>query len=167
MSTVYLRWHAMRNLSNAEAILDGERKHEGSHELVAGRIAELRHLEAGERGLAEAYNAYAHHADGATRFLGIAGRHLEHAALLAGRIEELGGHPALDGEDYWILHPPTSLAALIEAENAAHRGYHDHLLDLDPETMRLVRDRILAEHEDTLAQLTGERPDLLVSLESG
>lgn len=147
--------------------MDAERKHEGSHELVAGRIAELRHLEAGERGLAEAYNAYAHHADGATRFLGIAARHLEHAALLAARIEQLGGHPALDAEDYWILRPPTELAALIDAEHTAHRGYHDHLLDLDPDSMRLVRERILAEHEDTLAQLTGERSDLLVSLEHG
>jgi hypothetical protein len=124
---------------------------------VAGRIEELRRLEACERGLIEAYAAYGRQARGDTRWVSLRERNLGHAALLARRIRELGGALREDSDDEWIVGSPRALATLVEAEHKARRTYHDHLTDLDPETMALVRERILPAHEQTLAQLLGER----------
>jgi hypothetical protein len=89
--------------------------------------------------------------------LHLAERHRRIAALLAERIVALGGVPDVDPDDQWILGPTHEYRTIRYAEESALRTYHDHLPDFDPETMRLVRDRILVEHEDTLALLTGER----------
>jgi hypothetical protein len=124
-----------------------------------GRIVELQRLEACERGLADAYAEYGLAARGDTRWVSLRESHLGHAALLARRIRELGGEPKLDGDDEWILGSPRRLSTLVIAENTAQRTYHDHLTDLDPESLALVRERILPGHERSLAQLVGE-PDL-------
>jgi hypothetical protein len=137
--------------------LNKERKGEGPPELVAGRVEELRRLEASERALAEALVAYARQAEGGGRVLHLAERHRQIGELLAARIVALGGAPDVDPDDNWIIGAPEKIETIIYAEQAAQRTYHDHLVDLDTETMRLVRDRILPEHEDTLELLTGER----------
>ncbi|HEX8953984.1 MAG TPA: hypothetical protein VF997_23550 [Polyangia bacterium] len=87
----------------------------------------------------------------------LAERHREIAALLGARIVALGGQPDSEPDDAWIIGRPDELETIVYAEQAAQRTYHDHLLDLDPETMLLVRDRVLPAHEDTLEALTGER----------
>jgi len=125
--------------------------------VVVGRIAELRRLEACERGLADAYAAYGMQARRDMRWATLRERHLAHAAILAMRIRELGGEPTDDSDDEWILGSPSELSTIVFAEHAALRTYHDHLLDLDPESMTLVRERILPSHEQTLAELVGER----------
>ena len=137
--------------------MNEEGKGEGSRELVAGRIEELRRLEASERALAEAICVYARSAAGGGQLLHLAERHYELATLLARRIEALGGAPDVEPDDLWIIGPPGELATIVYAEEAAQRTYHDHLLDLDPETIALVREHILPAHEDTLAALTGVR----------
>ena len=137
--------------------MNEERKGEGSRELVAGRVEELRKLEAAERALAEAVLVYARSAAGGGQLLHLAERHSEMAKLLAHRIEALGGKPDIDSDDLWIIGPAHELETIVFAEEAAQRTYHDHLIDLDAETARLVRTRILPAHEDTLAALTGAR----------
>jgi hypothetical protein len=134
-----------------------ERKDEGMPELVAGRLEELKRLEAAERALAEAFVDFARRAESGGRLLYLAERHRQIAALLADRIVALGGEPDLDTDDAWIIGPTNELDTIVYAEQAAQRTYHDHLLDFDPVTMHLVRDRVLPEHEDTLELLTGER----------
>ncbi|HEX6836230.1 MAG TPA: hypothetical protein VF334_06630 [Polyangia bacterium] len=99
--------------------------------------------------------------------LHLAERHFELAALLGRRITALGGRPEVEPDDQWIIGPPEEFDTIVYAEQAAVRTYHDHLLDLDPETMLLVRDRILPAHEDTLEALTGERSVEELTLEYG
>ena len=144
-----------------------ERKDEGAREVVAGRVAELRKLEAAERALADALCTYARAAPGGGQVLHLAERHFELAALLAKRIAALGGEPQVEADDQWILGAPEKLTTIVFAEEAAIRTYHDHLLDLDPETMLLVRDRILPAHADALEALTGSRSVEDLSLEYG
>ncbi|MCU1281945.1 MAG: hypothetical protein JWM53_5491 [bacterium] len=132
-----------------------------------GRIEELRRLEAAERALAIAFLAYTRAAVGGAQLLHLASRHEDCAALLAERIVALGGTTDVDPDDQWIIGPPEHLATIVYAEQAAQRTYHDHLLDMDPETMRMVRDRILPQHEDTLELLTGERGLMQQNLEYG
>jgi hypothetical protein len=144
-----------------------ERKDEGAREVDAGRVAELRKLEASERALADALCAYARSAAGGGQMLHLAERHFGLAELLAQRIVALGGRAEVDADDLWIIGPPEELDTIVYAEQAAVRAYHDHLLDLDPETMLLVRDRILPAHEDTLEALTGERSAEELTLEYG
>jgi hypothetical protein len=139
----------------SEGHVSDERKIEGAPDLVLGRIEELRRLEAGERALADALGDYARAAKGGGQLLHLADRHRQIAAQLAVRIVALGGQPAVDPDDQWILGPTHELRTIRYAEESALRTYHDHLADFDPETMALVRDRILVEHEDTLALLTG------------
>lgn len=142
-------------------------KDEGAREVVVGRVAELRKLEAAERALADALCAYARAAPGGGQVLHLSERHVGLAALLAKRIAALGGEPQSDADDQWIIGPPEKLATIVFAEEAAIRTYHDHLLDLDPETMLLVRDRILPAHADALEALTGARSVEDLSLEYG
>jgi hypothetical protein len=147
-----------------EAIVELERKVEGPSGVVAGRIEELRRFEAAERALAEAYSVYCYVNPGGTRYLGLMQRRRGLATLLAERIGQLGGRHAEFSDDCWISGSPKELATLIEAERVAHRTYHDHLEDFDPDTQRLVRDRILAEHEDTIEALdrdSGRMPESL------
>jgi hypothetical protein len=123
---------------------------------VMGRIEELRRLEACERGLADAYATYGEMARRDRRWVSLRERHLGHAAMLALRIRELGGEPNDNSDDEWILGSPRELATMVFAEHAALRTYHDHLLDLDPESLAMVRERILPAHERTLAELAGD-----------
>ena len=131
----------------------GEEKIESPHVLAAGRIEELRRLEAAERGLVRAIIEYAHAAGRDGNFLRVAERHRHISELLADRITALGGDTDVDPDDIWIIGPTDRLDTILYAEHSAQRTYHDHLLDLDPETLRLVRERILPAHEDTLALL--------------
>ncbi len=157
MSTGFFRWHATRNSSGWEGRLNEERKGGGARDLLAGRVEELRRLEASERALADAFCAYARSAPGGGQLLHLAERHTNIAALLAERIVALGGRPEVEPDDIWIIGPPEERQTIVFAEQAAQRTYHDHLLDLDPETMTLVRERVLPAHEDALQALTGER----------
>jgi hypothetical protein len=124
--------------------------------VVTGRVEELRHLEACERALADAFTEYANSIRGGTRYLNVAENLRRHAVLVATRIIELGGRPEIEPDDQWILGPTDELGTLVLAEEMAQRTYHDHLLDFDPITMQLVRDRILPDHEAALELLTGE-----------
>jgi hypothetical protein len=101
--------------------------------------------------------AYARTCEGGSRLLHLSERHREIAELLAARIDALGGESSVDADDLWIIGPPEKLETILYAEQAAQRTYHDHLLDLDPETRALVLGRILPDHEDTLEALAGER----------
>jgi hypothetical protein len=134
-----------------------ERNGEGTRGLVAGRVEELKRLEASERGLAEAFVAFARAATGGGRMLHLAERHRSIAERLADRIVALGGQPDPYSDDLWIMGPTDEIETILYAEQAALRTYHDHLLDFDGDTMRLLRDRILPEHEETLALLTDWR----------
>lgn len=150
----------MRNLREWRAALYEEGKGEGAPEVVAGRVAELRKLEASERALADALCVYARSAPGGGQLLHLAERHRDMASLLGERVTALGGAPETDADDLWLIGKPEELETILFAEQAALRTFHDHLIDLDPETMRLVRDRVLPTHEQTLEALTGERnPD--------
>jgi len=136
-------------------------------EVVAGRIEELRRLEASERALSDAFVAYARSAEGGARLLHLSERHRNLSTLLAQRIVALGGQPDVEPDGAWIIGEPGELRTILYAEQAAQRTYHDHLIDMDPETQALVRERILPEHEDTLEALTGERGLMQQSLEYG
>ena len=128
-------------------------KTKASRGLVTGRIEELRRLEAAERGLTRAFVQFARAAGSDGRLLHLAEQHRRTAELLAERLTELGGETDLDADDQWIVGPTDRLDTILFAEESARRTYHDHLFDLDPETMRLVRERILPVHEETLAIL--------------
>jgi hypothetical protein len=128
--------------------------------VVGGRIAELNRLAACERGLADAYAEYAAHTHGGSRWLELAERHNAHANILALRVRDMGGEPSDDSEDEWVIGDADDLSTLLYAEHKALRTYHDHLLDLDPESMTLIRERILPAHEQILAELVGERVPL-------
>ena len=137
-----------------------ERKEEGAPEVVTGRVAELRKLEAAERALADALCAYARSAPGGGQMFRLAERHRELATLLGERVKVLGGVPEVEPDDQWLIGKPEELETILFAVEAALRTFHDHLIDLDHETMVMVRDRVLPTHEETLAALTGERnPD--------
>jgi hypothetical protein len=142
-------------------------KVEGTPELAAGRVEELRRLEAAERALALAFTEFARASQGGARLLHFAERHRQHAALLAERIAALGGHTEVDPDDIWIIGKPTELATIAYAERTAQHTYHDHLLDFDAETRALVLKRILPELGDALEALTGERGLTMQSLEYG
>jgi hypothetical protein len=131
----------------------GQRKTEGARGLAAGRIEELRRLEAAERGLAYAFLEFVRAAGRDGRLSQLAERHRHTSELLAGRLVELGGEAYVDADDQWIVGPTDRLDTIVFAEQSARRTYHDHLLDLDPDTMRLVRERVLPVHEETLELL--------------
>jgi hypothetical protein len=157
----------MSNLPKAEADVTDERNDQGARGLVAGRVEELKGLEASERGLAEAFVAFARAATGGGRMLHLAERHRSIAELLAERIVSLGGEPDPYPDDLWIIGPTDEIETILYAEQAALRTYHDHLLDFDGETMRLVRDRILPDHDNTLELLTNWRDALAPGMELG
>ena len=121
-----------------------------------GRVAELDRFQACERALAEAFADFAKRTRGGVRWRQLAERHNGHSRLLSARIRELGGVPDTETDGSWIMGPPDSLATLLFAEHMALRGYHDHLIDLDPQSMRLIRDHVLPAHERTLAALVGD-----------
>src|SRR5262245_7301558 len=133
----------MRTPPIAGGSMEGDRKAEGSYPLAAGRLEELRRLEASERALADAFTSYARAAPGGSRLLHHAARHRQHAEILAERLRQLGGEPAQYPDDIWIVGPSDHLDTLLFAEQKAHLTYRDHMMDFDPDTMRLVRDRIL------------------------
>ena len=137
--------------------MSDQRKGEGMPGLVAGRVEELRRLEACERALAESFYTYALTAAGGARLLHLGERHKGIAALLAKRLGELGGRPDVDPDDLWIIGSPRKLETLLFAEETALRTYRDHLVDLDLETRALVQERILPDHARTLELLIGER----------
>ena len=145
--------------------MEAEGKPEGARWVVTVRTEELRLFEACERALAGAYAEYARAAVGGARFLHVVDRHRRHAERLAARIAQLGGDPRVEPDDLWIMGPTDELATLVLAEHQAERTYRDHLLDFDPESMMMVRDQILPEHERTLEELTGERYPSLGPLE--
>ncbi len=147
--------------------MEAEGKGEGSPEVAAGRVEELKRLEAAEQALADALTTYARACEGGARLLHFAERHRNHAALLAKRLAELGAHTLEFPDDIWIIGDPTQRHTIVVAEQMAARTYHDHLLDMDAKTKELVRDRILPEHEDVLEALTGERGYLEQTLEYG
>jgi hypothetical protein len=147
--------------------LDEERKARGAPDLAAGRVEELRRLEAAERALADALLTYARAAPGGGQLLHLGERHVQIAKLLADRIVSLGGSPRVDADDQWLIGPPQARETIVFAEQAAQRTYHDHLLDMDPDTMVLIRDRVLPAHEATLQALTGERTPEDLALEYG
>jgi hypothetical protein len=92
---------------------------------------------------------------------------MEHSRLLAQRIHAMGGPTDVDPDEIWILGDPRELKTIVYAEQAAQRTYHDHIGDLDPETMGLVRERILPDLEAILEALTGEGGLMAQSQEYG
>lgn len=142
-------------------------KAEGAHGVVTGRLEELRRLEAAERALADAFVAYARAAEGGSQLLHLSERHRQIAQLLADRIVALGGSPDVYPDDQWLIGAPEKLETIVYAEQAAQRTYHDHLLDMDPDTQKIVRDHVLPAHESTLELLTGEGGLMQQSLEYG
>lgn len=153
-----MRWHAARTPWPLEGIVAVDDTSKGARVVVSGRVAELRRFEACERALAQAHADYTRAAAGGARFFHLVERHRRHAALLAARIVALGGRPRVEPDDAWIAGPTDQLGTLVFAEHQALRAYRDHLLDFDPESMMLVRQQILPDHERTLDELTGERP---------
>lgn len=133
------------------------RKSQPAYVVGGGRIEELRRLEAGERALADAWMRFAGEKAERWELRRIAELHRRHSVQLAWRIDALGGEVMLDPDDQWISNRPLSRESLQVAEETARLTYHDHLLDLDPESIELVRNRILPEHERMLQELTGER----------
>jgi len=128
-------------------------KNEASHGLAMGRIAELRRLEAAERGLARAILEFGRASGRDGNLFRAVERHRRISEMLAARVTALGGQIDVDPDDQWIVGPTDRIETILYAEHSAQRTYHDHLLDLDPETLRLVRERILPAHEDTLELL--------------
>src|SRR5262249_8357088 len=110
-----------------------------------GRRLELERLERGERGLARAYRGAGMGAEAALDG--------EHAHLLRARAEALGGHGSDDTDDDWLSPRIRGAAVLERAEDESIAVYRDHLIDFDVETRALVRNRILPDHERTLAAL--------------
>jgi hypothetical protein len=152
---------------NSEADVTDERNDQGARGLVAGRVEELRRLEASERGLAEAFVAFARTATGGGRMLHLAERHRSIAELLVERMAALGGEPDRYPDDLWIIGPTDEIETILYAEQTALRTYHDHLVDFDGDTLQLVRDRILPDHENTLELLTNWRDALAPGMELG
>jgi hypothetical protein len=139
--------------STSEVLLAGQGKNEGAPGLVTGRIEELRRLEAAERALAQAFVEFTRATRHDGQLLHLAEQHRRTSELLAERLTQLGGEAYADPDDQWIVGPTDRLDTIVFAEESARRTYHDHLLDLDPDTMRLVRERVLPVHEETLALL--------------
>jgi hypothetical protein len=106
-------------------------------------VEELVRLERCERGLSEAYVR--------AGLVEEAALHRHHSELLRARIEALGGEVAEDPDDDWLWRRAAGDEALRLAEHESIAIYHDHLIDFDPETRAVVRDRILPEHERLLA----------------
>jgi hypothetical protein len=140
-------------LPTSEVLLIGERKNEAARGLVTGRIEELRRLEAAERGLARAFGEFTRAAGRNGELLHLAEQHRRTSELLAERLSQLGGDAYADPDDQWVVGPADRLETIVHAEQSARRTYHDHLVDLDPDTMRLVRERVLPVHDETLALL--------------
>jgi hypothetical protein len=130
-------------------------KGEVSSVVVSGLAVELQRLEASERGLAEAYDYYERNNDRGPGLSYIAQRHRRHAGWLAERMRELGIGPLPIADQQWVSGPAERVETLVYAEHAAARTYHDHLGDFDSASLALIRDRILPEQEQTLAELTG------------
>lgn len=133
-----------------------QRKAEPAYVVGGGRIEELKGLEAGERALAEAWMQFACARADRWELRRVAELHRRHSVQLAWRIEALGGEPAYEPNDQWITNRPLTLQSLVAAEEQARLTYHDHLLDLDPESIELVRNRVLPEQERLVQELTGE-----------
>jgi hypothetical protein len=133
--------------------------------LVDGQVVELQHLEACERGLADAYDIYQRRAEHGPGLGHLADIHRRHARWLAGRLEALGGQPLPETDNEWLGGPADQLRSLVVAEHAAARTYHDHLGDFDVETLNLIRDRILPEQEELLSDLIGEHAPAGFSME--
>jgi hypothetical protein len=148
-----------------EAVVDQDGKSEAPSVVVDGLVVELQHLEACERGLAEAYDTYERVAEQGPGVGHLSERHRRHAAWLASRLRAMGAATLPAGDDEWLTGPPDQLRNLIYGEHAATRTYHDHLTDFDPETLRLIRNHILPEQEQTLAELTGEEAPAGFSME--
>jgi hypothetical protein len=109
------------------------------------QIEELKHLEQCERALANAYRFHAPLPElPEDELLAIARQHLEHAAILRGRIVALGGEPGSAADYSWVTG--RDLHGLIVAERRALATYHDHLTDLDPASARMVEEHILHDH---------------------
>lgn len=122
--------------------------------MVQVRIAELRRLEMCERTLAYAYRttrAVPGITESELQRLALA--HFEHAALLRGRIVALGGPVPEEDEldDSWLVGE--GVPALKRAELRSILVYHDHLLDHDPVTVRVMEAHILPDHERALERL--------------
>lgn len=123
---------------------------------VDGLVTELQHLEACERGLATAYDAYQRQAEDGPGLGHLADCHRRHARWLASRLAALGAEPLPEADDEWVMGPGHILGSLVYGEYACARTYHDHMGDFDTETLALIRNRILPEQEDLLTELTGE-----------
>jgi hypothetical protein len=118
-----------------------------------GRVGELRRLEASERALAALYRRHARRRPGTPHLERLGLLMLEHAALLRARLHGLGVEPLDERDDQWIRGPLDEWETLRSAQYVAMATYHDHLLDQDPETARLMRDVILRGHSQALAEL--------------
>jgi hypothetical protein len=114
----------------------------------------LKVLEACERGLALAYRQRLGKFSVAARqrMEQLGSEHAAHAAALAERLAELGGHPDPLPDDLWIQRPRDRVAALADAERLARDTLRDALNDFDPETRVLV-ERLIAEHQRMLARV--------------
>ncbi len=117
------------------------------------RLSELKHLEQCERALADAYRFHPPLPAGLAEheLLLIAKHHLEHAAMLRGRIVALGGVPNEEPDDFWLTG--FDVTALLRAERASLASYHDHLTDMDSATARLVQDFVMNDHAWAMALL--------------
>lgn len=132
---------------------------EAARQALQIKIAELRELEACERGLAIAYRrrAWSRRKLGrldARQIERIALRHFEHAALLHGRVTVLGGQASGDADEAWVSG--SDAAALRRAETHSLAVYHDHLTDLDEPSAHLIELFILPDHEEARAALGDE-----------
>jgi hypothetical protein len=133
------------------------------------RLEELRDLEASERALGLLYLRYSTRATRRRQWLQrMARQQLIHAQLLRARRTDLGAPPDEDPllvsfDDPWIRGTPDDPETLLRSLYAAVASYHDHLIDHDPETATLMRERILLDHEQALAELEqdGSAPRLL------
>jgi len=111
-------------------------------ETTSWRIEELRRLEMCERALAHAYRSHPRSGelwDGELNR--IAMHHLQHAAILRGRLAALGAEPGDGMDDEWVRG-----GDLVDAERASLATYHDHLTDLDPATARAVVEFVIPDH---------------------
>jgi hypothetical protein len=120
-----------------------------AQETTSWRIEELRRLEMCERALARAYRCHPRSGeiwDGELNR--IAMHHLQHAAILRGRLAALGAEPGEGMDEEWVRG-----GSLREAERASLATYQDHLTDLDPGTAQAVREVVIPDHAMALACL--------------
>jgi hypothetical protein len=122
-------------------------------EPTLGRRLEIAHFERCERALADAYRRAGRQS--------AAERHRVHAELLAARVRALGGGALREPpDDDWLNRGGRGVEQLRRAEYEAMATYHDHLSDFDLETVNLVRDVILPEHQELLDALEPASPRL-------